>query len=221
MSNCCYRYSGDVYLKDEQKHLRVVSWNINMNLIDSILWHFAKLYRRKHSASDVRKLRKEIEEKTLVLERKIRKGKRDIEDYNTKILKTNERIIMGKMSEKQGDELIQKFKDEICQIEENILHWETSLLNMNCEYQVLDMGIYQKSVDNVTDDKERYDIIHQCINVVWVDKVCSARYKYEIVFIDDSSVCFETVPNNRNRVLLEDGTWEYFKRYERFSRKWD
>ena len=150
ISCCSYRYGSDVTIKEDKKHLCIVTWNINMNLMDSILWHFTKMYRRKHSASDVRKLRKELEEKKVVLERKIIKGKRDIEDYNTKIRKVNERIVMGKMSDDQGDELIQKFKEEIENLEENIAHWETSVLNNTCEYQILDMGIYQQSVDNVT-----------------------------------------------------------------------
>lgn len=218
ISCCSYRYGSDVTIKEDKKHLRIVTWNINMNLMDSILWHFTKMYRRKHSAADIKKLRKELEEKKVVLERKIIKGKRDIEDYNTKIRKANERIVMGKMSDEQGDELIQKFKEEIEKLEENIAHWETSVLNITCEYQILDMGIYQQSVDNVTDDKERYDIIHQCINVVWVDKVSHGRLRFEIVFIDESTITFETITNNYNRVLLEDGTWEYFKRYDRFSR---
>lgn len=81
------------------------------------------------------------------------------------------------------------------------------------------MGVYQKSVDNITDDKERYNIIHQCIKVVWVDKVGFANYKFEIVFIDDSSVCFETKPNNPNRVMVDNGKWECFERLERFIRK--
>jgi len=218
MSNCCYRYGGDVYIKDEQKHLRVVSWNINMNLVDSILWHFTKKYRRTHSAADIKKMRKELEDEMLVLKRKIGKSKRDIEDYNGRIRKTNERIINGKMSESHGDELIRDFEYEIMTLKDNIEHWETAILNATCQYQILDMGIYQKSVDNVTNDNERYDIIHQCIKVVWVDKVKYARYKFEIVFIDDTSVSFENIPNNFNRVLLNDGKWESFERLVRFSR---
>ena len=221
ISNCCYRYGGDVYIKDEQKHLRVVAWNVNMNLIDSVLWHYAKVFRKKHSVSDIKKLRKELEDRIVVLERKIVKAKRDIKEYNAKILKANERVVMGKMSDEQGDMLIKKFRDEIEKLGQNVLLWETELLNSDCEYHILDLGIYQKSVDNVKDDKERYDIIHQCIKVVWVDKIGFARYKFEIIFMDDSTVCFETVPNNHNRILLNDGTWEYFKRYERFTRKWD
>ena len=163
-------------------------------------------------------MRKELEDEMLVLKRKIGKSKRDIEDYNGRIRKTNERIINGKMSESHGDELIRDFEYEIMTLKDNIEHWETAILNATCQYQILDMGIYQKSVDNVTNDNERYDIIHQCIKVVWVDKVKYARYKFEIVFIDDTSVSFENIPNNFNRVLLNDGKWESFERLVRFSR---
>lgn len=218
ISNCCYKYGGKVYVKDKGKQLRVVAWNININLVDSILWYYAKKYRRSHSASDIKKMRKDLEDKMLVLERKISKGKKDIEDYNTKIFRVNERIIRGKMSDKQGDKMIQDFEDEISNIEQNIAHWETSLVNMSCEFHMLDMGIYQTSVDNVVNDKERHDIIHQCIRVVWVDKISYARYKFEIVFVDDTSVCFQTIPNNNNRILLDDGSYEYFEHLNRFSR---
>lgn len=220
ISNCCYKYNGEVCIKDEDKHMRVVAWHVNMNFIDSVLWHYAKLYRHKYSASDVRKLRKDIEDKITTLKRKIEKSKQDIEDYNARILKTNERIIAGKMSDEQGDCLIQQFKDEILILKENSSQWETSLFNLICEYQVLEMGVYNKSVDNVTDEKERYDIIHQCVKVVWVDKIGYARYKFEIVFMDGSVVHFQNVPNNHNRILLDDGTWETFNRFERFKRKW-
>ena len=76
-------------------------------------------------------------------------------------------------------------------------------------------------IKNVTDDKERYDIIHQHLKVVWVEKMKRGTYKFEIVFIDDSTVIFETVPNNFVRVRLSDETWEYFERFDRFYNKWE
>ena len=42
-------------------------------------------------------------------------------------------------------------------------------------------------------------------------------YKFEIVFIDDSTVIFETVPNNFVRVRLSDEIWEYFEWFEFFQ----
>ncbi len=221
ISNCCYKYDGGVYLKDKQNHLRVVTWNINMNLIDSILWHFVKMYRKSHSESDFKKLQKNLEEQIITFNRQIEKGKHDIKVYDERILKANERIITGKMTEKQGDKFIYEYKDKIRELEENIFSWKTKAFNLTCEKQLLDMNVYQKSVDGVQDEQERYDIIHQCINYVWVDKTARGRYKFEIVFIDDSTVCFETIPNNNNRVLLDNGNWEYFKRYERFRSKWN
>lgn len=214
----CYKYGGKVYVKNENKELRVITWNININLIDSILWHYAKKYRKSHSVSDIKKMRKDLEEKILVLERKIAKGEKDIKDYEAKINKVNERIIMGKMKDKQGDKMIQDFEDGINNTEQNIAHWQTDLVNKSCEFHGLDMGIYQTSVDNVVSDKERHDIIHQCIKVVWVDKIGYARYKLEIVFVDDTSVCVQTIPNNNNRILLDDGTYECFEHLNRFSR---
>lgn len=52
--------------------------------------------------------------------------------------------------------------------------------------------------------------------MVWVEKMKRGTYKFEIVFIDDSTVIFETVPNNFVRVRLSDETWEYFERFDRF-----
>lgn len=220
IGNCCYRYNGDIYIKDEEKHLRVVAWNVNMNLIDSILWHYAKQYRAKHAVTDVSKLKNQLQNEIIKLTRKVEKSKRDIAEYKKKIDKTNERIIFNKMSEKQGDELIRTFYEEIEMLEGEVMRNETKAGNLSCEYHGIDVGVYSKSVENVDDDKERYDIIHQCISVVWVEKISFARMKYEIVFIDGTSVKFETIPNNHNRVLLENGKWESFKRYERFKRKW-
>ena len=56
--------------------------------------------------------------------------------------------------------------------------------------------------------------------MVWVEKMKRGTYKFEIVFIDDSTVIFETVPNNFVRVRLSDETWEYFERFDRFYNKW-
>ena len=53
--------------------------------------------------------------------------------------------------------------------------------------------------------------------MVWVEKMKRGTYKFEIVFIDDSTVIFETVPNNFVRVRLSDETWEYFERFEFFQ----
>lgn len=57
--------------------------------------------------------------------------------------------------------------------------------------------------------------------MVWVEKIKRGTYKFEIVFIDDSTVIFETVPNNFVRVRLSDETWEYFERFDRFYNKWE
>ena len=59
------------------------------------------------------------------------------------------------------------------------------------------------------------------MKVVWVDKVARATYRLEIVFIDDSTVTFETVPNNFYRFRYLDGTWEYFERFDRYMNKWE
>ena len=56
--------------------------------------------------------------------------------------------------------------------------------------------------------------------MVWVEKMKRGTYKFEIVFIDDSTVIFETVPNNFVRVRLSDEIWEYFERFDRFYNKW-
>lgn len=53
--------------------------------------------------------------------------------------------------------------------------------------------------------------------MVWVEKMKRGTYKFEIVFIDDSTVIFETVPNNFVRVRLSDEIWEYFERFEFFQ----
>ena len=57
--------------------------------------------------------------------------------------------------------------------------------------------------------------------MVWVEKMKRGTYKFEIVFIDDSTVIFETVPNNFVRVRLSDEPWEYFERFDRFYNKWE
>ena len=221
MSNCTYRYMVDTYIKDEEKHLRVECWHININLVDSILWHFARKYRKNHSVSDFRKMRKEINSKLNILERKIVTGKNKIEEYQKRINKANERIVYGKMSEEQGDKLIMKSQQSIDELQRNISQWNKQLITLNNEYQGLNIDVYQKSVDNVQDDRERHDIIHQCMKVVWVDKVARATYRLEIVFIDDSTVTFETVPNNFYRFRYLDGTWEYFERFDRYMNKWE
>ena len=57
--------------------------------------------------------------------------------------------------------------------------------------------------------------------MVWVEKIKRGTYKFEIVFIDDSTVIFETVPNNFVRVRFSDEIWEYFERFDRFYNKWE
>ena len=219
ISNCCYKYSGDIYIKNEQKTLRVVAWNINMNLVDSILWHYAIRYHKKRSAADLRESKRELENKIQRLDMIIKKGKRDIEKYEKSILIANERVVFGTMSGDQGDRLIEKCKHEIEKLNEANFHNETSRFNMSCQLNLLKMGRLQKNVENVVDEKERYDIIHQCIKSVLVDKIGYANYLFEIIYSDNTSVLFETKPNNYNRVLLSDGNWEYFKRFDRFKRK--
>lgn len=220
ISSCCYRYGGDVYIKDEHRHLRVVSWNINMNLVDSILWHFAQQFRNLHKPNDIIKYKRKIEDEITKLKRKLNKAISDIKEYESKTLKVNERIIYGKMSEIQGDDLIRKFKREIDDLQQNIAYYETKIGNLTCEYHLVDLDLFENSIESIVDDKERYDIIHQCIKVVWVDKMKFGRYKFELIFVDDTKICFETIPNNDKRILLESGKYEHFKRLDRFNRKW-
>ena len=220
ISNCCYKHSGDIYIKDEQRHLRVISWNINMNLVDSILWHFTQKFRKLHKPNDIIKYKRKIENDIIKFRHKLDKATADIKKYESQILTANERVVYGKMSEQQGDALIRKFQCEIDELQQNIAYYDTTISNLGCEYHMVDLGLLEESIENIVDDRTRYDIIHQCIKVVWVDKTDFGRYKFELVFKDDTKVCFETIPNNHKRVLLENGRFEYFERLNRFNRKW-
>lgn len=156
---------------------------INMNYIESLVWHFVVQYKKRISGPEKVKTVKSLIDEMMHNTQKQQKAIEDYKSIERTIERINERVVKGKMSDSQGDRLIEE--------QETILK---ELDNMMLEYSEKNKKL-QKHLSNIENNIDDYDnlddtqknrIIRECIKKVDIEKdgIKSTGKIIEIYMID-------------------------------------
>lgn len=137
---------------------------INMDYIDSLVWHFIKIYKARVSGPEKAKLMKDIFE---TWQKNIQREQNAIIEHQkieSTIERINERVVKGKMSEEQGDRLIDEQKDKLRELDslmnkytEDNRHYELEMKQIN-EYKYNNLNNYT--------DEQKQNLFRQCVRRV-------------------------------------------------------
>lgn len=153
---------------DDFKNRRHIS--IPINLLDSIVWHVTKEYRANNLPITTKEILSKAKSDKNTLLKKAETAKKRIAENKAQILKINERIVSGRLREDVGDAMLDKIDITISQYEESFIVAMLEVHHCNDIIEKYSGTITPVNLENVTDDKERMKIIHQCIKSIEASK---------------------------------------------------
>lgn len=195
--------------------------SINMNFMDSFTWHLVKRHRIEDPMFDREKERQEASN----IMRDAQKKLDNIPNRISKLEKEEERIqrlyISGKINDDRYDELISENHKSIANIrieEDEYNHTITQMMNRIAYTQFF---MYEKKLEEPKSDEEIFDIIHNDIDRIEIEKAEKPHtYILEYFFKDGYKKKFEALRNaNIQWVKDKDGNKIDFDMIERFTRK--
>lgn len=140
---------------------------VGMHIIEPIIWQYVVYLHKQYTTLDKDKISAMLIKKIQLNARKSHTLNRNLIEIRDKKDKIEERLIMGKISEKKAEELesiLDEEENEIktrlreIKLEETNLHKEENKL-LNTKEVIIDY-------DNISDKKEKYDIVHSVIDKI-------------------------------------------------------
>ena len=210
---CLYRIN-DVFLDE---HLV-----INMNFIDSLAWHLVKEIRKNNSSYDRETERKEASKMLEEAKKKLQMTDTRIERIQKELDRLLTLFVKGKISEDKYDEEVASRNHEIFDIElekDEYNHTITEMMNRIAYTQYF---LYEKKLDEPKSDEEIYNIIHQEIDKILIEKTDEKwMTRIEFYFKHHTPMILNAYRSSKRRwVKDEEGNKIKFEIVERYKRKY-
>ena len=141
---------------------------VNLNTMDALIWHNVLMHREKMKGKEGKKMILNIVEKMQANIQKLEIADSKIYEINETIERINTRVVKGKMSEQQGDRLIEEEKAEFRRLVSDMKKW-------NAENKIYDRQIDEitngTSVDyNEMNDEQKHKVIKETIDRIILEK---------------------------------------------------
>lgn len=144
--------------------------SIQVNLIDSFIWHLTVKYSEKNNPEKIKQLTQEIKKKYIVAVKKVEHVKEVIESFRDKEKKIQMRIISGKLSESIGDEMIADLYRQQKETINSLAIYENEVALYKKHLRILVDGVSYMNVASITDDNERRRIILDTVEKIEITK---------------------------------------------------
>jgi len=144
--------------------------SVSMHIMDPIIWEYSVELHKEYNKMDVEQLLNGLIRRRQMNERKMKtlyEKEKELEEKKDKI---EERLIMGKLSEKKADELEEQINNEIKDIRERAREIMDDNMNIETEgnriYSTRDVKINYEELNK----EQRYDIVHAVIDKVMLKR---------------------------------------------------
>lgn len=190
------------------------SWetlSVNMNLLDSIAFHYAIENRKRHPEKDLAKIKAEFLSELKSVEQKISNIKQKIALEQDKLIKVEMRFISGKISESTADLLNLKIQESIEQFVKTNNELDESRSSILKRLQLLKQEDASLMIPLFEDDyKNISQFVHQEIERIIVIKGSKKfTYTFGIQFNDGDYVMVDV--NSQSKKLYQDGVEVTYK----------
>ena len=189
---------------------------VPINLVDSVVWYFVKRYIELHNPLTNKDAIDKLQKEYNTLSAIIRNNQNKIKEVEESIIRTNERIVTGKMSERTGDVIINRFEEEKADL-------ETTFLTKMFESKVIldKIKLLKESTDEPLDtasDELRSELIHKYVEKVTVEPTDEwGVYELSILYLD-MNTDFATIKSMSKKAYNVVGDEICFEYLERFIR---
>lgn len=189
---------------------------VPINLVDSVVWHYTKQYIEMNNplSNDEAIKNLTVQHKTIL--DIIQNNQKRIKQLEESIIRTTERIVTGKTSEKTGDIIISRLEEEKATLEE-------AFLSKMFEEKVIAERIKtlketkQNPLENPSDEL-RFELIQKYVEKIIVETTDEwGVYNLSIQYID-MNVDFVTIKSMSKKafnVIGNEISYEYLERFVR------
>ena len=196
---------------------------INMDYIDSLVWHFVVQYKKRISGPEKLQMVKSLIDEMMHNNQRHQKAIEEHMSIEKTIERINERVVKGKMSDSQGDRLIEEQQIRLKELDNMMLKYEEDRKQLQTQLNNLQNNI--EDYNNVSEEQKNR-IIRECVKRVDIEKdgITSAGKIIEIYMIDGSkhTVHMTKRGNYFNTAVIHKGEerpLDDFKIITRFVRK--
>lgn len=175
--------------------------SININTLDSLLWHICRIREAEYWQTEAKNDMLKFNEQINILKTKIKASDKIIESNNNKISNVVDSFIDNLISKEKRDSKISSIRKEIAEINNNVTKWTNEIKRYNELISEINKRIYDgvdeeiqmmkliDEVNNITDDKQRFDIIHRHIKEIHINKDSfegKEAKRIDIAFMNDT-----------------------------------
>ena len=148
---------------------------VGMHIIEPVIWQYSVNLHREYTKLDKEQALKILERKMQINERKLYTLSNKIIDIKNKKDKLEERLILGKISEKKVEELEDLLEKEEKEYKQRIKELTDDNEDITKEgNRIIKENNVIIDYDNISDKKERYDVVHSVIEKVMLRR--QSRY---------------------------------------------
>lgn len=151
--------------------------SIQINLIDSFIWHLAVQYSKQNNPEKIKKLTEETKKRYVLAAKKYEHMKETIDSFRDKEKKIQMRIIAGKMNESIGDEMIKELHAQQKSAINSLAVLEAEKDKYYKQLKLLLIGPTKYDAESITDDSARVQIINETIESVEIFKFNDKKRK--------------------------------------------
>ena len=140
---------------------------INMNYIESLVWHFVVQYKKRISGPEKVKTVKSLIDELMHNNQKQQKAIEESKDIEKTIERINERVVKGKMSDEQGDRLIEEQHIRLKELDDLMIRYSEDRKQIQSQLNNLESNIDDY---NSLSDEQKNKIIRDCVKKVDIEK---------------------------------------------------
>lgn len=189
---------------------------VPINLVDSVVWHFTKIYISHVNPVTNEEIIKKLSKDQSILLSVIENNRKKVSEIDESIIRTNERIVSGKMSERTGDVIIQRFENEKDSLENEFLNKMFELKTITDKISSLEDS-HDTPLDNLNDEQIS-ELIHKYVDkIIVIPTDTWGEYEISIMY-NDMNTDFCTIKSMSKRAFNVIGNEIQFNYLERFVR---
>ena len=156
------------------------TYNLNINACDSMVRHTLRLHWDDTKNEDIEAKRFKMHNQILTLHSKHEQGVIRIKELKARIEKINFRVVDGKMSDAQGDKMIEDTKKELYNLRQDMMRWQREESNLLLSINKLDT--IEKDYDLYSEQQYKEEAMEE------IDKILVMKTKGSIHYIYDVEV---------------------------------
>ena len=126
---------------------------INMNYIESLVWHFVVQYKKRISGPEKVKTVKTLIDELMHNNQKQQKAIEERKDIEKTIERINERVVKGKMSDEQGDRLIEEQHIRLKELDDLMIRYSENRKQIQSQLNNLESNITLRKMESKTQER--------------------------------------------------------------------